>query len=555
MSTVNDGRPGQSGQMLVVVAGGMLAMLLMLALIVVSGQLFWNQRNLQAMSDAVALAGAQQIPGAACNDTPPLNQSQAKSVIQNAVQVVYGQLGNPSSTSSVSGSCYGGYTEVFTFTGGYTLTTTYPYQGFNTLFESSMSQTSPLLFSGITGNANGTVHARAVALHNGGSANGSFAIFSRNQLSCNGSTTVTIYGDIYANQGISLTNGCQLVAKAVVSGGTYQAYGNIEVYADPPAGPNGSWGNIQADGFELQGHTDPQCGTTQYNDPNQNVVTANGQIINPNPCNPGPPPPVPNYQPPTYPDPNISPPYSPSSPDCSPTADYGSGPAPITVSGITEYQPGCYSSLTITQSQALLAPGLYYFNAVGDSPSKCKSSLNACEGLTVPDGNRLYGSDVTLEFTGQASMIAMHTLTSSCGSLCGFGGDPTGSTSGANPITVDGITYSYLAAPTASSSWCTGSCPDAGLLAYAGPTSVPTVSAGSTGEFATQGLHTANWMLGTVDFSNGTCTYQANAENVLLGQLICNSTNIQGGEASGAKSVQYSSATTNPGRVEASLVQ
>ena len=531
----------------------MMVLLAMTALVFVSGQLYWNQRKDQGMVDSVALAGAQVVPDVGCGSDPALSQSQAQSLMQSAVQVVYGQLGSPITTSSVTGSCYGGFVESFGFSGGYTLTATYPYEGFRSLFESSMSQISPLFFSGITGTANATVVARAVAQHDSGSASSGYAIFSRQQLACSGSNTVQVDGNVYAQAGISLSNGCVLVANSVVSGGVYQAYGNIEVYADPPAGPDGSWTNLSSAGFELQGHTNPACGSTQYTDPNQNVPNSNGQIINPDPCRPGPAPPVANYSAPTYPDPNISPPYSPSSPDCSPSAAYGSGPAPSTVSGttITEYQPGCYSYLTVS-STAVLAPGLYYFNGQG---STCISSPAACGGLTVSGGGRVYGNDVTLEFAGQASMIAMHSLTSACGSVCGYGGDPTNSTTGADELTAGGVTYSYLSAPGPSSAWCTGTCPDQGLLVYAGPTTNPVSNPGSTGEFASQGLHAANWLQGTVDFANGTCAFQANAQNQIVGQLVCDSVQIQTGASTSGGSVIFNSASVNLGAAEAALVQ
>ena len=589
----------QKGQAIVIVAGALLAMFLLLALILMSGLLFFDRRDMQGVADAVALRGAQDIP---CVNDSSVSTSTMQTYMTNWFAVAATPLGPADSAVSVSGSCSSQFTGTVSFDAGqFTGTITYPYQGSAYVVAANFSQTQQLSFSAFTGHSSAAPVAHAAALGGTAGASGAFALFTNQVLSCTGSENNVVSGDVYSGGGIQVNRGaggCTISAEALpdppVSGQTPTAYGNIFVYPDPGAAqplavPTNGWENIYADGFEVQGHTSIGCGIVGTNDyatgPNDSDGDDTGiPAGDPNPCGiPGFSVPAPSYFAFNFAEPNISQPYSTStpSPDCPGTVPAPKSTLPATINGsavtVTVYHPGCYSSLTEPRGGVwLFAPGLYYFS--GD--------------LTVPDGARLYGADVTLEFAGTSSnMLAQHTVTSACGPLCGYGASNVAadqSSTNVYPLVVPAgapgchqisgsCSYTYFSAPgtyyatadlgltsansycatvngvSQCSTWCDPGtttsplCPDFGMLVYGGPISGGS-SAGTSGVFGLKGGSAASngaaaWMAGTVFWPNGYCDVSANAGGNIQGEVICNNAQIQGGVVGGGYLITYNANT------------
>ena len=102
-------------------AVGSIALVTIVGLVLMAGLLFWDQRQLQTLADGAALVGAQGITTQSCTNSNP---------ITNADQFLAQQLGTPTSSLTVSGSCAGNYAGSATYTCGNTpcaVAYTYPW--------------------------------------------------------------------------------------------------------------------------------------------------------------------------------------------------------------------------------------------------------------------------------------------------------------------------------------------------------------------------------------------------------------------------------------------
>ncbi|HEX6488730.1 MAG TPA: hypothetical protein VF137_07660 [Candidatus Dormibacteraeota bacterium] len=454
----------QRGQVVVLFAVGSMALVGMVGLVLMSGLLFWDQRQLQVLSDGSALAAAETIPRS-CTDSTP---------ITTADNFLTQQFGVATSALSVSGGCPASATDSTHYTGTATyscynttcsVTYVYPWNEKSYEIEVSISRSGiPLQFGAFIGTSQATVGGRAVAQHNFAAPPSTFALFVQNGGLCQGSSTqsqnpkVDVRGSIYSDAALSWSGNCGYYAHDTIAFDGTEDYGDVLVYPDGQ-----SWGTGQcttpveqaicADGFELSGHLSPTCGNAPWSgvSPTTEYLTDTTTKVA-DPCQ-GVPPPVPNRNETTY---QGTEPNSDAAVDasiggaCSSTGKpdglvsrsgvlqvgtkkattYGYGPTPSLSGGIEHFKPGCYGYLdigTFLGAAGLsspgsvvvkLDPGFYYFNGYTSSTGGglCLTKTNAI----------VLGTDVTMEFvngTSFSTTACASTPTSSCGSsiTCDFG--------------------------------------------------------------------------------------------------------------------------------------
>ena len=351
----------QSGQVMVLVALSLIALIGSAALVLVAGSAEWQKNQLQQLADQAALDSAMKI-AIGC-DT-----AKATAVITAADTSIAAQRTRTGSLSVASGTCATPYTGTDTFAGGLSTTINYPYRAHQQQVEVILTLTLPLSFGAALGQTSTTLVRRAVAQQ----LPGSVPALSATSLSCTGGQ-VNIAGSVVAQNAIALSGSCALYAhtRFDAASGTYSDLGNASVYTDGQAwigagggcvagGSSGSTNAICADGFELSGHATPTCATTTA------FLSAGGAAINPNPCAAGVAvPPVSPLSITLPPDPNSDPVAIASlqgtgGAACSAAAVYpnivvngvtvgtGLGTAPVKdASGFYHFKPSCYGYLSV----------------------------------------------------------------------------------------------------------------------------------------------------------------------------------------------------------------
>lgn len=594
---------GQSGQVLVIVAGAMVAILAMVALILMGGTAYWERRHLQELADSAVLAAAIKA-GGTCN------QAQALVVANEARGVLAAQLGNNTSGPVLTQGCGpGGAIVSYGFADGTTADINWPWKGnMNDYVMATLRHQISLQLPAFVGQ-NANIGAVAIATTNGNTTHGSYALYAYHGITCNGGGLTTIKGSVYS--GGPIDKECSLYVQEVTQ---VQPDNTIKI-TDPgdvdvfPSGQqwfqgggdctkvvNGKPSNaICADGYEVSGGA---CAIT-YPGPNWSMYYKNqqdacpGSVLGPawqmtkdpnhgasalkqlggTPC------PVLGITATAYPA------YTPtgakdavmraSSAVVKPTPDSNK---------VWHFHPGCYAWIDVANvpgGTVLLEPGFYFFNgfyAAGDP-----SGINA-GGIALNGSNsRLLGYDVTLEFAnppGGASSFSgteinpWNKTTSSCGGgqSCYLGADPK------NPV--DG--HSYFAAPcttadaflekgcpTPSSQWCiqSGSLygfdnnglaksdPSCyGVLVWAPPPPPGTnpEPAPIGGSFWFKGTASYEWAFGEIEWPNN-CAWSANGDSILIGNMICYTANVQGGSPSSGPGVKFGGTGKNPFKPEPGL--
>ena len=351
----------QSGQVMVLVALSLIALIGSAALVLLAGSAEWQKNQLQQVADQAALEAALQI-GVGCD------AAKAKAVIDTADTSI-GKQRAPSGAYSgvVGGPCATGYSGSQTFSGGaLSAVINYPYRAHQQQVEVVLTLTLPISFGGVVGKTSSTLVRRAVAQ----ALPGSVPALSATTLSCTGGQ-FNVAGSVLTQNAITLSGGCAVYAHTRFDAisGTYSDLGNASVYADGQAwvgaggsctaGANsGSTNAICADGSELSGHVTPACGTTSA------FLSAGDAAINPNPCAAGvgrPPVPLPSTNLP--PEPNTDPVaiaqlVGTGGAACSSVATYpnivvggvtvgtGLAPAPTKdANGYYHFKPSCYGYL------------------------------------------------------------------------------------------------------------------------------------------------------------------------------------------------------------------
>ena len=353
----------QSGQVMVLVALSLIALIGSAALVLLAGSAEWQKNQLQQVADQAALEAALQI-GIGCDlakATNVINTADASIGKQRTASGAYSGVGG--------GPCATGYSGSQTFSGGaLSAVINYPYRAHQQQVEVVLTLNLPISFGGVVGKTSTTLVRRAVAQ----ALPGSVPALTATTLSCTGGQ-VNVAGSVVAQNAIALSNSCALYSHARVdASGTYSNLGDTSVYADGQTwvGGGGSCAApsnaICADGSELTGHVTPTCGTTSA------FLSAGDAAINPNPCAAGvarPPVPLPSTALP--PEPNTDPTsiaqlVGTGGAACSSvgilpkitvsgtTVGYGDS-APTLVNGFYHFKPSCYGYLDIGPLSAGIA--------------------------------------------------------------------------------------------------------------------------------------------------------------------------------------------------------
>jgi hypothetical protein len=360
-------RPNQKGQVLVIVAVWLLALIGSAALILLTGSVEWQRNQLQQLADQTALDSALTV-GVGCSP------ASANAVITQADNFLATQRTRTGSLN-VAGSCAAGYTGTDTFAGGLSETIHYPYRAHQQQVEVVLTLALPISFGNNLGVSTTNVTRRAVAQQLAGSA----PAVTATTLSCTGGQ-FNVGGGITASNTIAMSGGCAVYAhdRFEAASSTYSDLGNVSIYANSQtwvgaggtcaAGANsGSSNAVCADGYELSGHNATTCGTTGTSA----YLTAGVATINANPCAGGKAPqPVPPVAITLPPEPNTDPAAIVTLRNsaggalgsaCSAAGVYpnitaggtvvgtGLGPSPVSAdaSGFYHFKPSCYGYLNL----------------------------------------------------------------------------------------------------------------------------------------------------------------------------------------------------------------
>ena len=353
----------QSGQVMVLLAVALLALIGSAALVLLAGSVEWQKNQLQELADSAALDSALKI-GIGCD------AARATAVITEADNFLASRRTRTGSLAVTAGTCATPYKGQDTFAGGLTTTINYPYRAHQQQVEVILTLALPISFGAEVGSTNTTVVRRAVAQQLAGSV----PAVSATNLTCAGGQ-VNIAGSVRVQNLITIGGACALYSHARfdAASGTYSDFGNTKVYADAQswvgaggvcaAGVNtGSSKAICADGVEETGHVTPTCGTIGTSA----SLSAGVAAVNPNPCTAGvAPQPVPPVTTALPPEPNtdasaIATLQGNGGAACTPgavlpnivvggvTVGTGLGPAPVKdASGFYHFKPSCYGYLNL----------------------------------------------------------------------------------------------------------------------------------------------------------------------------------------------------------------
>ena len=357
----------QSGQVIVLVAFALLALIGTAALVLVAGSVEWQKNQLQQLADEAALDSAMRI-GIGCS------APSATTVITEADNFIATQRARTGSVPVPVGTCATTFSGTDTFAGGLSETIHYPYGAHQQQVEVILTLALPISFGTDLGQTSTTVVRRAV----GQQLAGSTTALSATSLSCTGGQ-VNIAGSVMSQNAIVLSGGCALYAhmRFDAASGTYSDLGDVSVYAGGQSwtaaggscsagASSGSSNAICSDGSEVSGHVVPAaCGTSGTNA----FLSAGDAAVNANPCAAGVAPQLPaqvsTVQPPE-PDTDASAiatlrnsaggslgaPCTPAGAYTTPiivngtTVATGLGPTPTRdASGVYHYKPSCYGYL------------------------------------------------------------------------------------------------------------------------------------------------------------------------------------------------------------------
>lgn len=356
-------RKEQSGQVLVIVAIWLVALIGSAALILLTGSVEWQRNQIQQLADQAALDAAQKI-AVGCT------AGSASTVITEADNFVATQKARTGSLTIGPGSCSGGYTGTDTFAGSLSETIHYPYRTNQQQVEVILTVSLPISFGSYMGASNTNVTRRAVAMQLSSSTNAVTA----GTISCTGGQ-FNVGGAILTTNAITLSGACAVYAhdRFDAASSTYSGLGNVSVYANAQTwvggggvcvagATSGSSNAICADGYERAGHNSLACGTSGTSA----FLAAGDAAQNANPCAAGK---APQYVAPVSsrlpPEPNTDPAAIATLPGgaaCSAagvypnlvvggstvgTAEAGT-PAPVKdASGFWHFKPSCYGYLDL----------------------------------------------------------------------------------------------------------------------------------------------------------------------------------------------------------------
>src|SRR5207249_5906544 len=194
------GRKRESGQVLVIVAVWLVALIGSAALILLTGSVEWQRNQLQQLADQAALDSALKI-GVGCT------AGSASTVITEDDNFVATQRTRTGALTIGAGTCSGGYAGTDTFAGGLSETIHYPYRGHQQQVEVILTVSLPISFGSYMGASNTNVTRRAVAQQ----LNGDMPAVSATSLACTGGQ-FNVGGSVVAANAITLSGGCAIYA-------------------------------------------------------------------------------------------------------------------------------------------------------------------------------------------------------------------------------------------------------------------------------------------------------------------------------------------------------
>ena len=221
-------QPKQSGQVLVLVAVALLALIGSAALVLLAGSAASQRNQLQSLADTSALDSALKI-GIGCN------AAMASTVITEADNFLATQRTRTGSLAIAAGTCATPYHGTDTFAGGLSADYYYPYRAHQQQVEVLLTLTLPISFGGAVGTASTTLTRYAVAQ----ALPASVPAIKATTLSCTGGQ-VNAVGDVVVSNAITLSGGCALYAHQNPTSGAYSALGNVRVYTGRPV-MDGRW--------------------------------------------------------------------------------------------------------------------------------------------------------------------------------------------------------------------------------------------------------------------------------------------------------------------------
>ena len=127
----------QSGQVMVIVAVALLALIGSAALILLAGSVVWQKNQLQELADATALDSALTI-GVSCN------AAKANAVITEADNFLATRKTRTGALSITPGTCATPYKGTDTFAGGLSASYNYPYRAHQQQIEVVLTLTLPI---------------------------------------------------------------------------------------------------------------------------------------------------------------------------------------------------------------------------------------------------------------------------------------------------------------------------------------------------------------------------------------------------------------------------
>jgi hypothetical protein len=274
-------RKRQSGQVLVLVAFALIALIGSAALVLLAGSIEWQRNQLQQLADQAALDSALKI-GVGCS------AASANTVITEADTFIAAQRTGAAGLVVSGTSCATTYTGTDSFAGGLSETIHYPYRAHQEQVEVILTLTLPISFGSQLGQKNTTVMRRAVAQQLAGTT----TALTANSLSCTGGQ-VNVSGSIATQSAVTLSGSCAMYAhmRFDATSATYSDFGDVSVATASQAWVNaggscsaglnaGSTNAICADGFEVSGQVPVTCGTSGTSA----FLSAGDAAVNPNPC-------------------------------------------------------------------------------------------------------------------------------------------------------------------------------------------------------------------------------------------------------------------------------
>jgi hypothetical protein len=211
---------GQSGQVLVLVAVAILALVGITALALLAGNAAWQRNQLQALADSSAIDAAMKV-GIGCS------AGSASTVITEADNFVATQRTRAGSLAIAAGTCATPYHGTDTFAGGLSADYYYPYNAHQQQVEVVLTLALPISFGGAVGRTSTNVTRYAVAQ----ALPASMPAVTATSLACTGGQ-VNVAGDVLASSAITLSGGCALYAHQRTASGAYSSFGNIRDYTD-----------------------------------------------------------------------------------------------------------------------------------------------------------------------------------------------------------------------------------------------------------------------------------------------------------------------------------